>query len=79
MQSLFSSAAERSRDEYQRALSKAGFYAGSGPHDTSDRIIYNQKTGALMYDKDGIGFYSSVEFAKLAPHLHLTNLDFLIV
>lgn len=60
-------------------LSANAFSIGAGPNDTSDRIIYNPKNGYLIYDSDGSGFLNGIEFAKLAPHLHLTHSDFLIV
>jgi len=60
-------------------LSTHAFSIGAGPNDTADRIIYNPKNGYLIYDPDGSGFVNGIEFAKLAPHLHLTHSDFLIV
>jgi Ca2+-binding RTX toxin-like protein len=60
-------------------LSAHAFSIGGGANDTSDRIIYNPHNGYLIYDPDGSGFLNGIEFAKLAPHLHLTHSDFLIV
>jgi Ca2+-binding RTX toxin-like protein len=60
-------------------LSAAAFAVGGGPNDGSDRIIYNPSNGYLIYDPDGNGFINGIEFGKLAPHLHLTHSDFVIV
>jgi Ca2+-binding RTX toxin-like protein len=49
-------------------------------HDGSDRIIYQQTTGALFYDADGTGVIAgAVKFAQLAPGLALTTADFLVI
>ncbi len=47
--------------------------------DASDRIIYETDTGELLYDADGNGSGASIQFAKLAAGLGLTNLDFVVV
>ncbi|WP_438748667.1 M10 family metallopeptidase C-terminal domain-containing protein [Pararhizobium sp. O133] len=47
--------------------------------DASDRIIYETDTGELFYDADGNGGGASIQFAKLAASLALTNADFVIV
>ncbi|WP_114945190.1 hypothetical protein [Microvirga calopogonii] len=47
-------------------LSKGAFWIGAQAHDKSDRIIYNDKTGALSYDADGTGTkYAAIKFAQL--------------
>lgn len=48
-------------------------------HDTTDRILYNAKTGDLFYDADGSGKTAAVQFAHVDPALTLTHADFLIV
>ena len=52
-----------------------------GPHaqDLEDRIIYNNKTGVLYYDKDGIGPSSQIKIAVLKKHLKLTHKDFFVI
>lgn len=60
-------------------LAKGAFYAGSAAHDASDRIIYNKKTGALLYDRDGSGAKEAIQFAVLARDLQkLSASDFFI-
>jgi serralysin len=60
-------------------MSSSAFYAGAAAHDSTDRIIYNSSTGALLYDRDGTGSAAAVQFADLSPGLTLTHQDFLIV
>lgn len=52
---------------------------GANAVDASDRIIYNSATGALLFDSDGSGFNSAIQFASLATNLALTNADFIVV
>jgi Ca2+-binding RTX toxin-like protein len=47
--------------------------------DDNDFVIYNQLTGALMYDADGSGPGAAQQFATLASGLTLTNLDFVVI
>jgi len=60
-------------------LAKSAFYVGTKAHDESDRIIYNKKTGALLYDKDGIGAAAAVQFATVAKNLKMTEKDFYVI
>ncbi len=48
----------------------ARFYAGVAAHDASDRIVYNQSTGALLYDADGNGAGTAVQIALLGTTTH---------
>ena len=59
----------------------AGFRFVTGPAagDATDRIIYDNVTGALSFDQDGTGATAQVQFAELDPGLNLTNSDFFIV
>ena len=59
-------------------LAESAFYVGAAAHDANDRIIYNDKTGALSYDADGKGGAAAVQFATLTG-LALTNADFVVV
>jgi Ca2+-binding RTX toxin-like protein len=63
----------------QRSLTFAEFRVGSGALDASDRIIYNNQTGALLYDADGAGGQGAVQFAALDAGLGVTAADFWIV
>jgi len=61
-------------------LSKDAFWVGSKAHDKSDRIIFNEKTGALSYDADGSGTkYAAVKFAQLKAKTLLQADDFFVV
>ena len=63
-------------------LSRTAFYSGDGAttaHDASDRIVYDTATGALYFDKDGIGGTAAVHFATLEGAPKLDAGDFLIV
>jgi serralysin len=63
----------------QRSVTFAEFRVGSGALDASDRIIYNNQTGALLYDADGTGAQGAVQFATLDAGLFVTGADFWIV
>jgi Ca2+-binding RTX toxin-like protein len=60
-------------------LQSKEFYAGTKAHDASDRIIYNKKTGALFYDKDGTGAAAAIQFATIANKETLTFRDFIVI
>lgn len=60
-------------------LAAAAFHIGAAAADASDRIIYNSATGAISYDKDGLGGAAAVQFATVAHGLAMTNADFFIV
>ncbi|ABD24977.1 TM1410 hypothetical-related protein [Novosphingobium aromaticivorans DSM 12444] len=61
------------------ALADAAFWEGSKAHDASDRITYDSVTGTISYDSDGTGWHSAVVVATLAPGLHLTASDFIVI
>jgi serralysin len=67
------------------ALAHAGrldswaFRVGPAAQDSSDRIIYDKSSGAIMYDPDGTGPGLALAFAQVASKLRLTSADFLIV
>jgi Ca2+-binding RTX toxin-like protein len=47
--------------------------------DKEDRIIYDNKTGALYYDQDGTGAKAQVKIATLSKNLMLTYHDFFVI
>ncbi|HEY5712573.1 MAG TPA: hypothetical protein VIT38_11820 [Allosphingosinicella sp.] len=57
-------------------LASYQFHVGTQSLHSLTRIIYNDATGALLYDKDGTGGIAAVHFASIAPGLALTNQDF---
>ena len=61
------------------ALDAAAFNTGAHASDADDRIIYNPLTGDLIYDADGSGSGSAVQFAKLSAGLSLTHADFVVI
>jgi serralysin len=60
-------------------VAKEAFWVGDKAHDESDRLVYNKKTGALLYDPDGNGALKAVQFATLPKSLAPTHLDFFVI
>ena len=63
-------------------LGEDAFWSGLGiktSHDETDRIIYNNTTGALYYDADGTGSITALHFAQLPAGTMLTAWDFYII
>jgi Ca2+-binding RTX toxin-like protein len=56
-----------------------GFQSGAAPDDPTDRLIYNQTSGELFFDRDGTGASVGVRLAILTDRPVLTQADFLIV
>jgi serralysin len=61
------------------ALNAGAFFIGASAGTADHRIIYNNATGALLYDADGAGSQAAIQFASLATGLALTNADFILV
>lgn len=60
-------------------LASGVFTTGTRAKDASDRVIYDKKSGALLYDADGVGGAGAVTFAQLKSGLTLTKADFFIL
>lgn len=61
-------------------LAQNAFVVGSAAQDTFDRIIYNQQSGALFFDRDGsASVYKPIQFATIENHSAMTNADFFVV
>ncbi len=60
-------------------MTAAQFFQGAGAHDVSDRLIYNPKTGVLVYDANGNRPGAAGVVAVLEKGLALSHLDFYIV
>jgi serralysin len=59
-------------------ITAAQFAIGASATDSSDRVIYNSATGALLFDADGNGAGVARHFATLATGLALTATDFFV-
>ncbi|WP_277988794.1 Calx-beta domain-containing protein, partial [Chroococcus sp. FPU101] len=59
-------------------LSSEQFIIGASATAASHRIIYNSATGALLFDRDGIGATAAIQFATLNTGLALTNEDIFV-
>jgi Ca2+-binding RTX toxin-like protein len=60
-------------------LAAAAFRIGPTAADATDRIIYDDDTGGLFFDRDGVGGAAQVRFATLDADLAMSNADFLVV
>ena len=57
------------------AITADQFRIGASAADAGDRFIYNSTSGALFFDRDGIGRTAQVQFATLSTGLAMTNAD----
>ena len=60
-------------------LASSSFVIGDRALDGDDRIIYNRKTGALLYDADGSGDGKAIKFAAIDAKLKMTAADFVVI
>jgi VCBS repeat-containing protein len=59
-------------------LAAARFKLTTSPLDANDRIIYNQATGNIYFDRDGSGSAAAILFASVSDGTVLNNADFFI-
>jgi len=59
-------------------LAASSFVIGATAAQADDYILYDSSTGALLYDVDGNGAGTAVQFATLSTGLSLTAADFVI-
>jgi parallel beta-helix repeat protein len=59
-------------------MESSAFWTGAKAHDSSDRIIYDNKTGVLYFDADGTGSGQQVKFAEINKSLALKSTDFYV-
>jgi Ca2+-binding RTX toxin-like protein len=55
------------------------FQIGAVAQDAEDRILYDQATGSLYYDRDGTGAAAASRFAVVATKKALTHQDFFAI
>jgi VCBS repeat-containing protein len=60
-------------------LGAGHFSIGAHAADADDFIVYNNLTGALIYDSNGNAFGGEVQFATLANHAAIANNDFVVI
>jgi Ca2+-binding RTX toxin-like protein len=61
------------------ALQAKFFHAGTVAAGKNDHIIYDQASGAVYYDSDGVGGLAQVKFAIIGNHAGITVDDFVLV
>ena len=52
---------------------------GAAAADANDYLIYDNGTGALLYDADGNGAGAATQIALLGSNLALTAADFFVI
>ena len=60
-------------------LAAGQFRIGTQAVDANDFIIYNNATGALLYDANGSGAGAAVQIATIGVGLAMTNAEFVII
>ncbi len=55
------------------------FRIGTQALDANDFVIYNNVTGAILYDADGSGAGAAVQVATVGTGLAMTNADFVVI
>ena len=60
-------------------LAAGQFRVGTQALDANDFIIYNNVTGALLYDANGNGAGAAVQIATIGVGLAMTNADIVVI
>ncbi|HEY6631130.1 MAG TPA: VCBS domain-containing protein [Rhizobiaceae bacterium] len=60
-------------------LAASGFVVGPSATNAAQHVVYDDVSGRLFYDADGVGGADQVQFADLTPNLPISSDDFLIV
>jgi Ca2+-binding RTX toxin-like protein len=47
--------------------------------DANDYVVYNNTTGALLYDADGSGATAAIQIATIGVGLGMTNTDIVVI
>lgn len=55
------------------------FKIGSKALDSNDYVIYNNATGALLYDADGNGTGAAIQIAMIGSGLNMTNAEIVVI
>ena len=61
------------------ALHAANFHLGLHATHPHDYIVYNQPTGALIYDVNGSAAGGEIQFATFSNHVALAANDFIVI
>jgi Ca2+-binding RTX toxin-like protein len=61
------------------ALSNAQFMIGTQATTTNHRFIYNQSSGAVFFDRDGVGGIEQVQIARLNGGLAMTSENLAVI
>ena len=60
-------------------LAAGQFKVGTQAADANDFIVYNNATGALLYDADGNGANAAIQIATVGVGLAMTNADIVVI
>ncbi|MBX9257608.1 calcium-binding protein [Desmonostoc muscorum CCALA 125] len=60
-------------------LDSSLFRLGTSATTSGDRFIYNQSTGNLFFDKDGVGGTAQVQIAQFSNLVMLTNANITVI
>jgi VCBS repeat-containing protein len=60
-------------------LAASAFVVGQSATNSAQHVVYDNVSGRLFYDADGLGGANQFQFAALAPNLSVSFGDFLIV